>query len=138
MTKETKVRVHEQQSSPAAVETPSETMVRAAVKTGEITDARGRRISVRRLSALDRMRLYAAAGPELSNNIQWIGVAAVAASCAAIDGDPVPKPASRMQVEALVERLDDDGLEAIAEVYKKTFGVGAEEDIAAKAETAKN
>lgn len=139
----TKARVHVHGQAPEVparqiTETPTETMVNSTVRAGEVTDARGRRITVRRLSALDRMRLFAAAGSELSRNEQWIGIAAIAASCAAIDGDPVPKPASRMQVEALVERLEDDGLEAIAKVYQETFGVGVEEDIAEKAEAAKN
>ena len=132
-------RVHGQgnsvPASSAAAETPSETMVKSAIRTGEGTDARGRVIGVRRLSPLDRMRLFAAAGPELSKNEQWIGAAALAASCCSIDGDQVPKPASRLQIEALVERLDEDGLQAIADVYRNTFGFGEDTDTA---ESAKN
>lgn len=133
-----RARVHGQdENAPGAFQpdTPSQTMVKGAAQTGEKVDSRGRCIIVRRLTSLDRMRLFAAAGPELSKNENWIGLAALAASCVGIDGEQVPKPASRMQIEALVDRLDDDGMEAIAAVYQETFGVTATEDVAA---TAKN
>lgn len=135
MAEKARARVHTGEAAPTPVpaETPSQTIVNSATTMGEIVDAQGRRLAVRRLSALDRMRLFAAAGGELSGNQQWIGLAAIAASCVGIDGDQVPKPVSRLQVEALVERLGDDGLNAIAEVYQKTFGVGVEEDVVDKA-----
>lgn len=118
-----------QPAAPAEAETPSQTLVKASLQQVDVTDSRGRVLTVRRLGALDRMRLFAAAGAELSKNEQWIGLAALAASCVKIDGDQVPKPVSRLQIEALVERVDDEGFEAIAQAYSESFGVTAEDDV---------
>lgn len=96
-------------------ETPSARLVAAAQAAPEATDAAGRRLALRRLTALDKLRLYKAAGPALAQNAPWMGVALLAASVAAIDGIPVPAPATEAQVEALVARLGEDGLAAVAE-----------------------
>ena len=82
--------------------------------TDEVVDARGRLLGLRRLSVLDRLRLYEAAGAELSRNDRWLGLAVLAASVAAIDGVPVPIPASKAGIEAAVQRLDEAGLAAVA------------------------
>ncbi len=80
----------------------------------EVVDTRGRLLGLRRLSVLDRLRLYEAAGAELSRNDRWLGLAVLAASVAAIDGVPVPMPASKAGIEAAVQRLDEEGLAAVA------------------------
>jgi hypothetical protein len=80
----------------------------------EVVDARGRLLGLRRLSVLDRLRLYEAAGAELSRNDRWLGLAVLAASVAVIDGVPVPIPASKAAIEAAVQRLDEEGLAAVA------------------------
>jgi hypothetical protein len=80
----------------------------------EVVDTRGRLLMLRRLSVLDRLRLFEAAGPELSRNDRWLGLAVLAASVAVIDGVPVPLPASKAAIEAAVQRLDEAGLAAVA------------------------
>jgi len=80
----------------------------------EVIDARGRVLLLRKLSVLDRLRLFEAAGAELSRNDRWLGLAILAASVAAIDGVPVPVPASKAGIEAVVQRLDEAGLAAVA------------------------
>ena len=80
----------------------------------EVVDSRGRLLGLRRLSVLDRLRLYEAAGAELSRNDRWLGLAILAASVAVIDGVPVPLPASKAGIEAAVQRLDEEGLAAVA------------------------
>ena len=80
----------------------------------EVTDGLGRRLSLRRLTLLERLRLFEAAGAELSRNDRWLGLAALAASVSAIDGVPVPLPASKAAVEAAVQRLDEPGIAAVA------------------------
>lgn len=95
-------------------DTPSARLVAAAQAAPDVTDAAGRAISLRRLTALDKLRLYKAAGPVLAQNAPWMGVAVLAASVTAIDGVPVPAPATEAQVEALVGRLGEDALAAVA------------------------
>ena len=42
-----------------------------------------------------------------------------------IDGVPVPRPANEQQIEAMVERLGDDGLAAVAEMITESSSVPA-------------
>ncbi|MCF3945304.1 hypothetical protein AiwAL_04690 [Acidiphilium sp. AL] len=79
-----------------------------------IEDARGRTLSLRPLTMLDRLRLFKALGAELAMNDAYLGVAALAASVVAIDAVPLPFPANEAAVENAVERLGEDGIEAVA------------------------
>jgi hypothetical protein len=133
-----RARIHNNDAPLPSAETPTDTIVKALAKTAEVTDSTGRKISVRRLSPLDRMRLFAIAGKDLSTNTPWMGMAALAVSCVGIDGEQVAKPASKMQIEALVERLGDEGIEAIGAAYVEIFGVTVEDDENKELEKAKN
>jgi len=79
-----------------------------------ITDAEGRRLTLRRLNALEKLRLFKAAGPALSENQPWLGMAMLASSVSAIDDVPYPQPANEQQVEGMVSRLGESGLESVA------------------------
>lgn len=96
-------------------DTPSARLIAAAQAAPDATDDAGRRLGLRRLSALDKLRLYKAAGPALAQNVPWMGVALLAASVTAIDDIPVPMPATEAQIEALVARLGEHGLAAVAD-----------------------
>jgi len=113
------------------MDTPSARLVAAAQSVPETTDAQGRRLALRRLTALDKLRLFKAAGPLLAQNQPWLGMALLAASVTAIDDIPVPPPASEAQIEALVSKLGDDGIDAVAKML-------APETPALDASTAKN
>ena len=94
--------------------TPTATVLDAANERLSISDQAGRAIIARRLNALDKLRLLKAAGPMLSENQAWLSVAMLAASVVEIDEIPVPMPTSEKQIEALVARLGDAGLDAVA------------------------
>jgi len=93
--------------------TPSEAVL-ASVAVPTVTDATGRRIALRRLTALDKLRLFKAAGPELSQNQPWLGMAVLACSVTSIDDLPVPAPTTEQQIAAVVARLGASGISAIA------------------------
>ncbi len=80
-----------------------------------VQDSRGRILTIRRLTVLDRLRLFKAAGAVLAENAPWFGMAVLAASVSAIDDVPVPMPTNESQIEACVARLGDDGLTAVAD-----------------------
>jgi hypothetical protein len=97
------------------MEAPSARLLAAAQAGPVVTDIRGRRLELRRLTALDKLRLLKAAGPTLAPNAPWMGLALLAASVASLDEIPVPQPSNEQQIEALIGRLGDDGLAAISD-----------------------
>ena len=100
------------------METPSTRIVAAAAATLRTVDAAGRALELRRLGALDKLRLFKAVGPVLSQNAPYLGMAMLASSVTAIDGVPVPPPVTELQVEQMVGRLGDGGIAAIAEALR--------------------
>jgi hypothetical protein len=114
--------------------TPTATIL-ATISTPEtVFDDDGRRLSVRRLTALDRLRLFKAAGAELAQNQPWLGMALIASSVVAIDDVPVPPPTNEMQIEAMIGRLGDSGVTAIA----RALQTSSEQDTAKELDTAGN
>ena len=105
-----KVKVHEGT-------TPSQEIIKAANATILVTDAGGRKIEVRKLKTLDRMRLFELVGAENSMNDRYLGYATLAFSVVSIDGEPLPCPDSKLSLEAIVQRLDDDGFAAVAKSF---------------------
>jgi hypothetical protein len=119
------VRVHHDNATG-----PQPPAAAPAIATNAIvTDARGRTITIIKLGALQKMRLLKAVGPVNSKNDQYMGYAALAASVTAIDGMPEGFPGSEAQIEAIVGRLDQDGLDAVAEGYT-AYGWVKEEEAA--------
>jgi hypothetical protein len=96
----------------------SATLLSGAATQSEVVDAAGRRVAVRTLNALDKLRLFKAVGADLAQNAPYLGMAMLAWSVTMIDGVPAPSPTTEAQVEALVARLGDDGLDAIATVFE--------------------
>jgi len=93
---------------------PSAQIIAAAAASLSAQDCDGREITLRRMTALDRLRLFKAIGPVLAQNNPYLGMAMLAASVSAIDGVPVPPPVTEAQIEALVGKLGDRGLAAVA------------------------
>jgi hypothetical protein len=83
-----------------------------------ITDKAGRKLTLRKFGVLETLRLFKALGPELSANNAYIGVASYAGSVAMIDDIPIPYPVSEASLEALIERLGEDGMEAVMAAAK--------------------
>jgi len=80
----------------------------------DVLDSGGRVLTLRRLTALDRLRLYKAIGAVLAENAPYLGMALLAISVMAIDGVPIPLPGSEGQLEGILQRLGDAGIEAVA------------------------
>ena len=103
----------EQQQQP---ETPRQKVVRAGQSTTEVIDALGRKLLIKNnLDAITKMRLFQAAGRENCDNQQYIGMAALALAVTAIDGKPMRVPETRMQLEAYVAEVANEGIEAAAD-----------------------
>ena len=115
------------------IETPSDEAVKAANQLAHVTDARGRRLGLKRINALDRLHLFECVGAVNAQNEPYMGYAALAYSVREIDGEAVAKPTKLMHLEALVQRLDDDGLNAVAFHFASSA-----QDAEAEAATLKN
>ena len=109
--------------------TPSATIIANATESRSIVDSLGRRLTLRTLTALDKLRIFKAAGPELALNQPWLAMAILASSVIAIDDVPSPPPSSETQVEALVGRLGDSGIEAIAQSIEALSGIDETEQV---------
>lgn len=112
---------------------PSEEVVRDANAVVHVTDARGRKWGVKRLGPAKRMRLFAILGNDLAQNQMYLGHAALAASVVDVDGEEIPFPQTALLLEALVQRMDDDGLEAVAGAIAEHFGVKGSDEVVAAA-----
>lgn len=96
---------------------PAENTILAAGArfTKTIQDSLGRELAIKRLGALDRLRIFKAIGSNLSSNAPYLGMAMLAFSVTAIDGIPVPAPGNEAQLEALIQKLGDEGIDAVAD-----------------------
>ena len=87
--------------------TPTSLIVSSSYKPFDVQDGLGRNLKIRRINALDRLRLLKAAGPELSQNDAWLNMAALALSVTEIDGTPRATPINERQIETTVSELGD-------------------------------
>jgi hypothetical protein len=127
----------QQRQAPMA-ETPSQQIVNRDLKSLRFQDKRGRMIGVIKPTAAFRMRMLRMLGGELSQNPMYAGMAMMASCVRELDGELLPEPTAPLQVEALVARLDDDGMDAIGEAMRKHFGIGDQETQDQAIATAKN
>lgn len=111
-----------------APQAPSEAVVAQGNRPLVVTDDRGRQIGYRKPSALDRYRLSKMLGGEVATNQEAAGMAMLAFCCTSIDGEAVPTPNSERAIEALMVRLDNDGINAIAMAFAIEFGMAESSD----------
>ncbi len=79
-------------------------------------DATGRKLHVRKPNVLDRLRLFKAVGPDMAQNEPYLGLALTACAVKFIDDVPVPHPTNEQQIENLIARLGDAGMNAAGTV----------------------
>lgn len=103
-------------------QTPSQQIVAQAKAEVVTTDAKGREIKLRKPGALAKLR-FVDAMDESSGNPMWRGMVAPLMYVHSIDGDVVPMPSTKREIEALYQRLDDEGMEAISEALPGNFGL---------------
>jgi hypothetical protein len=79
-----------------------------------VRDTKNRKIEFRRPNALDTLRLFKAAGPDLAENEAWLSMASLAFAVTSIDDVPAPQPTNEGHIESLIDKLGDEGVAAIA------------------------
>lgn len=98
---------------PELVETASQKIIADAATTVTVTDIDGREIEIRNLDATLKRRIYKALSAENQRKEQYLGMVFLAACVLKIDGEPVKFPSSELLFDALIDRLGDNGLDAI-------------------------
>lgn len=136
---ETTVTITEAGTAPAPASdqpkapTASEQLINQAKAEVTITDAKGRAIVLRKPGVLAQFRLVEMLGASASNQA-YMGMVLPLAFIGSIDGDPVTIGTKR-ELEALIQRLDEAGVLAVASSVEKNFG---EQDPEADKEAVKN
>lgn len=105
-----KVTVHTDKA-----DTPSASVTKAANQFVHVTDARGRKIGLRKLPFLEEFRIVETVGPERAANPVYMGMLNPILCIAEIDGDKIDVPRTHQQVEALINRAGQDGFVAAFE-----------------------
>lgn len=100
--------------------TPSEQLIAKASQEVEVTDAKGRKILLRKPGVLAQFRLVEALGDSAKNQT-YVGMVLPLIFVASIDGVFVPPLEKKAHVEALISRLDDDGISAVMEAVQGNF-----------------
>lgn len=102
-------------------DTPSVDVVAKQNQSFVVTDAKGRSITLKKPGVLSQFRLIEALGDTAKNSVYTAMVIPII-FVTDIDGDPIPQPQSKREIEALIQRLDDEGIEAVSNGVMENFG----------------
>ncbi len=96
-----------------------------------VTDSHDRKITLKRPNVLAQYRLVDALSDSAENRV-YLGMCVPLLYVAEIDGAPIAQPTSKLQIEALIQRLDEHGLAAITAGIEEHFSARQGVDAAKK------
>lgn len=114
--------------------TTSAQIIAAANATFEEKDRRGRVLTMKKPALLSQFRLTEAMGPETAENGAYRAMCLPLMWLTAIDGEAVNLPTTKLEIEAMIQRLDEDGFVALHTGIQKYNETAA----AASIDSAKN
>lgn len=100
---------------------PSAQVVAKAIAANTVTDSAGRTITLKKPGVLAQYRLIEALGDTAKNEV-YMAMAMPLIYVSEIDGDSVILPSTKIQVEALIQRLDEHGIQAVIQGMQENFG----------------
>lgn len=100
---------------------PSEQVIQKASAESMVSDKRGRVITLKKPGVLAQYRLIEILGDSAKNET-YMAMVLPLIYVSAIDDDPVYQPAKKSEVEALIQRLDEDGISAVMAGVAEHFG----------------
>ena len=112
----------------AAPVTPTQQVVNDANRVEYVIDKRGRRLGFKRITASLRRRVLKALSAESGEKGQLLVMATLACACVSVDNEPVVFPLSEVAVDFLIDRLEQEGLEAIGIGLAEKFPVAVDGD----------
>lgn len=99
---------------------PAAQLVAKAQAAAEVIDARGRIITLKKHGVLAQFRLIEALGDTAQNQV-YMAMVLPLIFVADIDGEAVILPTRKSEVEALIQRLDEDGITAVQQGVMEHF-----------------
>jgi hypothetical protein len=105
----------------SAAQTPTAQVIAKAAQEANVTDSKGRVITLRKPGILAQYRIIEVMG-QSADIATYRGMVTPLIWISAIDGDHVPPLASKLQLEGLIQRIGDEGLEAVVSGIVKHFG----------------
>lgn len=103
-------------------DSPSAQLIAKASQEFDVKDSTGRLFKLKKPGLLAQFRLVECIG-DLAKNEVYFNMCRPLIYVAAIDGDPVLQPTSKLQLDALIQRVEDDGLKAIVDGIVEHFGM---------------
>jgi len=86
----------------------------------QVTDARGRVLTLRKPNVLAQYQLVRMLGADASSNQTYLSMVMPLLYLQAIDGEAV-NFANQRELDAAIQRLDEEGLEALAKGIQENF-----------------
>ena len=101
-------------------ETPAQQVIKASNSEHIVFDGLGRSIKLKKPGVLAQYRLIELLGDSAKNEV-YTGMVLPLIFVCEIDGDHVYQPTSKKELEALIQRLDEDGITAISKGLEEHF-----------------
>lgn len=102
------------------IEKPSEQIIAKANAEYKVTDEQGRVLTLKRPGILAQYRLVEAIGESAKNTV-YMNMVMPLLYVAAIDDMPVRALIKKSEIEALLQRLNDEGVKAVARGIEDYF-----------------
>jgi hypothetical protein len=102
-------------------ETPSAQLVAEALKETSVTDGRGRMITLKKPGVLAQFQIVKVMGETAKNEV-YMAMIMPLLFISDIDGDAVHFPRTELEVDALIQRLDEDGVAAVMLKVQEVWG----------------
>lgn len=128
----TKVTILDQPSAAIAAEGDARSISQALAEGVMITDAKNRRLKLKRPTILQESRLIRVLGEDAENPTYLNAYALPAAMVVEIDGEPVNFPSNQIQLDAVLQRLDREGMAAVIQYITSKPAQPTEETTAIK------
>ena len=100
---------------------PTEQAIAKAVEAASVTDARGRVMVLKKPGVLAQFRIVEVAGDSAKNEV-YMRMILPLIYVTEIAGDPIPLPTNKLQLEALITRLDEEGIDAVNKCAIENWG----------------
>lgn len=103
-------------------DSPSAQLIAEATKSATVHDADGRAIVLKKPGILAQFRIVEAAGPESAKNEVYMRMILPLIYVSELGGEPVTSPVNKIQLEGLMQRLGEAGVNAVMDGVFANFG----------------